>query len=281
LTPDGRPATREADLVAASPSPVTVESLSGDLRALGVERGQTVIVHTALSALGWVCGGAPAVVLALQAVVGDEGTVVMPTHTNDLSDPAGWENPPVPESWCDTIRAAMPAYRPDLTPSRRLGAVPDCFRAAAGVRRSAHPHYSFAAWGAGAEEVTVGHALDDGLGERSPLARVYDRAGWVLLLGVDHGGDTSLHLAEYRAGVCARVTVGAPVLVDGERRWVEFADVALDESDFAALGEEFAAATGLERRGHAGHGEARLAPQRELVDFAVDWLRAHRPAPVS
>ena len=58
---------------------------------------------------------------------------------------------------------------------------------------------SFAAWGKHAEFVTDGHSLDNGLGETSPLARVYDLDGYVLLLGVDYDSNTSFHLAEYRA----------------------------------------------------------------------------------
>jgi len=66
-----------------SPEPVTVESMASDLRALGVEAGQTVLVHGSLSSLGWVCGGAPAVVDALQRVVSPDGTLVieMRAHT--------------------------------------------------------------------------------------------------------------------------------------------------------------------------------------------------------
>lgn len=81
-----------------SPEPVTVDSLAADLRDLGVEAGQTVLVHASLSALGWVCGGAPAVIDALQTVVGDDGTIAMPTHSPGNMDPSDMEHPPVPES---------------------------------------------------------------------------------------------------------------------------------------------------------------------------------------
>ncbi len=70
--------------------PVTFDSLCADLRALGVESGMTMIVHSSLTALGWVSGGPQAVVLALQEVLGPQGTLVMPTHSGDFSDPAQW-----------------------------------------------------------------------------------------------------------------------------------------------------------------------------------------------
>jgi aminoglycoside 3-N-acetyltransferase len=261
-----------------SPEPVTVDSLAADLRDLDVEPGGTVLVHASLSELGWVCGGAPAVVDALQRVVGADGTVVMPAHSPGNMDPAQMGNPPVPESWYETVREQMPPYRPDVTPTQGMGAVAECFRSCPGVLRSDHPQHSFAAWGADAGFVTDDHSLAYSLGEESPLARVYDLAGDVLFLGTTHATNTSLHLAEYRAdlGLGTETQAGA-ILVDGEREWVEWTDLAFDDEDFPECGAAFererpdAAETGT-----VGVGDATLMDQRALVDFGVDWFEKNR-----
>jgi aminoglycoside 3-N-acetyltransferase len=262
--------------IAASAAPVTRSRLADDLRALGVRPGSVLLAHSSVSALGWVCGSAQAVVEALRDALGPEGTLVVPTHTGSNSDPSQWQHPPVPEAWWQVIRAEMPAYDPAVTPSRGLGAVVELVRTLPGALRSAHPQDSFAAIGPQAATVTADHALDDGLGERSPLARVHDLDGDVLLLGVDHGANTSLHLAEHRVANPPRVAYGAAVRgTDGQRRWATWEDVVADESDFERLGAALDA-TGAVRIGRVGEGEARLMRQRDAVAFAVEWLSAHR-----
>lgn len=260
--------------------PVTIPSLVEELGALGVAPGMTLIVHSSLRALGWVCGGPVAVILALEELLGPSGTLVMPTHTSGLSDPGDWHNPPVPEAWWEPIRRTMPPYDPALTPTRLMGAIPECFRAQPGVRRSRHPQLSFAAWGARAAEIVENHSLAWSLGDQSPIARVYDLEGYVLLLGVGHANNTSLHLAEYRAEVPGKqhLFAKAPMLVDGQRRWVSFQDITLDDSDFVTIGADFARDTGQERRGKVGSATAILVPQRPLIDYAVQWMEKHRKA---
>ncbi len=269
----------ESDVVQRTENgPITVHSLERDLNQLGVEPGMTVLCHASLSALGWVCGGPVAVILALERLLTRTGTLAMPTHSTQLSDPSQWGAPSVPEAWWPTIRATMPAFDPELTPTRGMGAIPETFRKQQGVRRSAHPHHSFSVWGAHAERVSADHELDYGLGEASPLARIYELEGWVLLLGVDHDRSTSLHLAEHRASFPGRQGArdGAPVRVDGERQWVDVRCLATDDADFATIGQAFDDATGKIRRGRVGNADAQLMPQRALVDFATSWMEAHR-----
>ena len=257
---------------------VTIHDIVADLRQLGLEPGMTVIVHSSLSSLGWVCGGSQAVILALQEVLGSHGTLVMPTHSAVLSDPAYWCNPPVPESWWGKIRETMPAYRSHLTVTNVMGKIPETFRTTRDVVRSNHPKLSFAALGAKKEEIVRGHTLEYSMGEESPLARLYQEDAFILLLGVGYDSCTALHLAEYRAEYEGKVVIkeGAPIFVDGERTWVEYEDVDVDNEDFSLIGSDYESQTNSFHKGKIGEAEARLIPLRELVDFAVPWLEFHR-----
>jgi aminoglycoside 3-N-acetyltransferase len=256
--------------------PCTRDSLAADLLALGVRPGSTLLVHSSMRAVGWVVGGAQALALALFDALGPEGTLVVPTHTPDNSDPSAWQHPPVPAHWWPVIREQTPAFDPAVTPSRWMGALAEIVRTWPGVRRSDHPQVSFAAVGPHAERIVADHALDEMLGERSPLGRLYDSDADVLLLGAGHDSNTSLHLAEYRRPSPPRKREGAAVRTpDGGRRWVWWEDVALDEDDFGALGEALDA-TGAVRRGKVGAADCRLVRMRVAVDFAVGWFAVHR-----
>lgn len=265
----------EAELIKATPEPRTRSSLEKDLRHLGLQAGTTVLVHSSLRALGWVCGGPVAVVQALIDAITPDGTLVMPTHSGDLSDPARWKNPPVPIDWWTTIRQTMPAYDPCITPTRRVGRVVEVFRMWPGVQRSAHPTTSFAAWGAKAEFVTANHALDYEMGETSPLARMYDLDGWVLLLGVGYDSNTSFHLAEYRMPDPKPSRQGAPIIENGQRVWKEYDDIEINDDPFGQIGVDFEEG-GNVLVGKVGSAESRLFSQRKAVDFALQWLQAHR-----
>ena len=81
----------EESVINGQNAPVTRPQLANDLRTLGLQAGDEILVHSSLSRLGWVVGGAQAVVLALLDVLTEEGTLMVPTPSANNSDPSRWQ----------------------------------------------------------------------------------------------------------------------------------------------------------------------------------------------
>ena len=177
---------------------ITFHAIQKGLREIGLTHESRVIVHASLSALGRVRGGAETVVGALTSIC---GLVVMPTFTYQCMvwPLAGPPNNAVTYGDHEDDNAYAEIFRPDLPAHPSLGLVAETLRRLPGAIRSAHPVMSFAAWGEGAQTVVSAQSLAEPLG---PIAHLADasRDGDVLLLGVGHTVNTSLHYAEYRAG---------------------------------------------------------------------------------
>ncbi|MCB5906211.1 aminoglycoside N(3)-acetyltransferase [Streptomyces pinistramenti] len=258
------------------PGPMcTRDSLASELRDLGLRSGETLLVHSSLSSLGWVSGGPVAVVQALLDVLGADGTLVVPTHSGGNSDPSDWGHPPVPEAWWADIRASMPAYDRRTTPVRGVGVIPETVRDWPGAVRSAHPQTSFAAVGPRAAAVVEGHAPDCRFGERSPLARLEEAGARILLLGAGFDSCTAFHLAEYRIPAPQADNSFAAMTPQG-RRWITVRDTAVDEDRFDELGAAFEKVRPAQR-GKVGAADSRLLSLADAVSFAQAWLPEHRP----
>lgn len=253
----------------------TKKSLISDLRTLGLKQGDTILLHSSLSSLGWVNGGAETVVSALLEVVGDRGTLVVPTHTGDNSDPAEWQSPPAPRHLWQLIRDTMPAYDPRVSRTREMGAIAETVRTWPGAARSAHPQTSFAAIGPEAERITAGHAFECRHGEESPLARLEDIEARVLLLGTGFDTCTCFHLAEYRSCTSLVEDSSFAAFVNASREWVTVSDIYSTDDDFGAIGEAFGE-SGSVTRGLVGSADCRLFSIAEAVSFATSWMRRHR-----
>lgn len=257
--------------------PLTFDDLVEEFKKIGVEEGQTMSVHISMSKIGWIVGGAETLISALLHVVGTTGTVMMPSQTWKNLDPSTgvhWEQP---EEWWPLIRANWPAYDPEVTPAIGMGSTAEMFRKWPGAKRSSHPARSFAAVGPHAEYLVRNHELENIFGEGSPLDKLYKLDGYILLIGVGHNKNTSLHLAETRAKYpgkhCSKES--SAMMVEGKRRWVTYETLAVDDEDFIELGSEYNRRNNIPIQ-RLGGAETLFMRQRPLVDWAVKWMEENR-----
>ena len=147
--------------------------LTQDLRALGLASGMDVMVHSSLSNIGPVKGGAETVIDALLEVIGCEGTLLMPSFHH---------------------RAAN-VFNPLTTPTTN-GAIPDALWRRTTAVRSDHPTHAVAAIGPKAEWFCANHSDVGVWAPESPIGRLIHSGGYLLALGVTHHTTTAYHVAE-------------------------------------------------------------------------------------
>ena len=247
------------------------------LHSAGLQKGDTVMVHTSLGKIGYVCGGAQAVIEALIETVGEDGTIMMPTQSWKNLDPETGVHWDADEADWDSIRENWPAYDKAITPTNTMGAVAEMFRLWPGAVRSDHPARSVAAWGKHAEYLTKDHDLSDIFGDTSPVGKLYELDGKVLLIGVGYDKNTSIHLADVRADYPGKHTCieHSAVTENGKRVWKGYETLFVDGEDFREIGAAFEAVHPV-RKAKIGGTELKIMKQRELVDFAVEWIEKNR-----
>jgi aminoglycoside 3-N-acetyltransferase len=224
---------------------MSVEQVAEQLRALGVRRGGVLLVHTSFRQVRPVEGGPLGLIRALRSALGEAGTLVMPTMTDG-----------------ETV------FDPTSTPTCDMGITAELFWRQPGVRRSTHPGGSFAAQGPMAERICAPQPLSPPHGPDSPVGHVHDLGGQVLLLGVGHSENTTLHMAEAVAGV--PYSVEHPCVIEEGRTEL------IAETDHCcrrfSLMDEPLRARSLQREGPVGHAHARLCDSRDIVSVAVEHL---------
>lgn len=230
------------------------------------------MVHSSLKSMGWIAGGAQAVLEALMETITEKGTLVMPAQSVDNSDPAYWMEPPVPENWHQPIRDQLPAFDPHLSGLRGMGKIAECFHRHPATIRSPHPSHSFMAWGSQATQWMSEQPIDDSFGKQSPLAKMLRANVKILLIGVGFDSCTALHYAEFVQENRVTSPQGAAILKDGKRIWQTYECVEMDSDRFPEIAKAF---PGDISEGHLGQAQTRLVEMKPLVEFGIGWLRKH------
>ena len=230
----------------------TRDTLVRDLRTLGVRDGDTLFVHSSFKSLGTVSGGAQTVVDALMDGVGG-GLLLMPSF-----------------NLVEGGRDARAARWDPATAPATVGWLTEYFRQMPGTVRSDHYSHSVAARGTDAQSIVDGHRLREGMrspwdrppwgrtyGTHSPMIRAYQRGGRLLMLGVDYGSSTYVHVVE------------SMLWAERRRSNPEAAFVGLDRPSVGAVWDR----SGRVLRGRVGDAECRLFGIRDYVDTLLSIAR--------
>jgi len=163
-------------------------------RRLEIPPDAPVIAHASLSAFGEVQGGADALLGAMMRVY---ETIVMPgfTFKTMLIPESGPRDNGLTYGQSADANLMAQFFHPGMPVDRLMGAVPEALRKHPQAARSMHPILSFV--GIHARSILESQTVDDPL---KPVERLLESQGWVLLLGVDHDVNTSIHYAEHLAG---------------------------------------------------------------------------------
>jgi aminoglycoside N3'-acetyltransferase len=250
-----------------APVALTVDRLVSDLHRMGVVAGDVLMVHASMRAVGPVQGGADALIDALDAAVGPDGTLLMTLGAKDGAEPF------------DALRT--PAD-PDV------GVLAEVFRQHRGTIVSDHPEGRFAARGHLAGAFLADVPWDDYYGPGSPLERLVLAGGKVLRLGADPDTVTLLHYAEYLAPVADKRRVVRHRLVHHgdtvEVRSVECLDdsngiVEYPGDDYFAVILRAYLADGRATTGSVGSARSELLDAADITAFAVTWMAEHLRGP--
>jgi aminoglycoside 3-N-acetyltransferase len=227
---------------------ISTEILVRQLLELGVTPRGVLLVHTSFSKVRPVEGGPEGLIRALRATLGSQGTLVMPSMSYDDDHPFDKSTSPCPE----------------------MGVVADAFWRLPGVMRSDNNH-AFAAIGPLAETILAPHPIDIPHGMNSPVGRVYELDGQVLLLGVGQDSNTTIHLAENLAGVRYRRDKYVTILRDGKPVPFEYREIDHCCQNFGLV-DGWLDEKNLQKYGKVGHAEARLMRSRDIVSVATEHL---------
>ncbi|MFQ6029776.1 MAG: AAC(3) family N-acetyltransferase [Dehalococcoidia bacterium] len=230
-------------------NPVSKAQLVEQLLDLRVSPGDTLLVHTAFSKVRPVEGGPLGLISALREVLGDTGTLIMPSMASDDEHPFDLKTTPCPD----------------------MGVVAETFWRCPGVLRSDNPH-AFAALGPLAGRITAPHPIDPPHGLDSPVGRAYDADAQVLLLGIGQDANTTIHLAENLAGVRYRRAQHVTILKEGRPTRYEYTEIDHCCQKFDLI-DGWLDEKQLQRYGIIGHGKARLARSQDIVRVVTERLR--------
>lgn len=242
---------------------ITKQNIIDGLKELGVAEGQKILMHSSLSSLGHVEGGATTVIEAVLSAIGSTGTLLVPTITVGIKETA----------------ATLPVFDPANSPGW-TGVIPETFRKRSDAIRSLHPTHSVAAIGVDAKRLTEEHIASimpcDDLSPYGKLAALED--SYILLVGVDHESSTMFHHVEELAGDQTRFQPGfarAKIIVNGQQIIRHMILHQYGTPTNFNIMEPIFLERGIQKNTQIGQATIRFVHVKKMVQATLLSMRAH------
>lgn len=260
---------------------ITISSLTKQLHDLGLNQGDFVMLHASLRAIGSVLGGADQIHQAIMNTISPQGTLMMYVGCEPEYEAIG-RGKLSPEEEL-TLLKECPAFDPAIARARRdYGVLAELFRSYPGVICSSNPGARIAALGENSEWIIAKHPLNYGYGSGSPLEKLYQSRGKLLLLGSDLDQVTILHYAEHIAPVSDKRIMQFKVHLktDSGNRWVDVEEYDTSvgirqwpDRFFETILIEFINANIITSM-KVGMADSYILDVKALVDFAIQKFTA-------
>ena len=256
----------------------TRTSLRDDLIRIGLRANDTVMVHAAMSKVGPMLNGPDTLLMAMLDVVGPEGTMLVYTSWDSVHEDLLDDTGHVLAEW----RQHVPGFDPQASRAVRMnGIIAEFVRTMPGARRSGNPGASVAAIGKRAEWITADHSQDYGYGEGSPLAKLVEVDGRVLMVGAPWDTMTLIHHADHLASLPDKLVrrYEVPFAAGEGTVWRFIEEFETGDPVVAALPGNYIeqivtayVANGGGREGTIGLAPSLLVNARPMLASAIRWL---------
>jgi aminoglycoside 3-N-acetyltransferase len=254
----------------------TKDSLIIELNNLGLKPGDLVMLHASIRAVGKTLGGPDQTHQAVIDTIGSNGTLMMYVGCEPEYEAVGRGQLPQQEE--KLLLEKCPVFDAKTARARRdYGILAEFFCSWPGVICSENPGARIAAFGKNADYYVLNHPLDYGYGPGSPLAKLYENEGKLLLLGSDLDQVTLLHYAEHIASIENKriKKFKVPLLKNTERVWIniEEYDTSIGIREwpdrfFENIVKKFIQKNNI-KPSTVGYAKSYLLNAKQLVDFAV------------
>ena len=206
------------------PNLIYKQDIKKKLISMGIRKGMVVLLESRGSCKDYLLGGEQTLIEAIMEVVGYEGTIIIPTFTPQLLDPSQDDKKISRSLWKD-IRKYSSGFDLKLTMPLKENYLAHQFLRNEGVVRSYHPLYSFAAWGKYAKLICDKHPLHFGLNEDSPLGKLLEFQGKIILFNQNVDDSVTLLYNLYKNIQLPIRILRAPILVNQQTVWKNMLDV--------------------------------------------------------